>query len=119
MAAKIGIVSRCDLEIEGRCRSQPNKSKLPLYKPLLHFYSHLKQLYISNKVECFSYKGGCDVLGCTRIEASKEELTWATDKWLLIISNIMLFKTVIYTTKKLRNKSVLSLNKIYALLCAP
>ena len=25
----------------------------------------------------------------------KEELAWATDKWLQVISNIMLFKTVI------------------------
>ena len=83
------------LTIKVHCRSQPNESKLALYKPLFHFYSHLKQLYISNKMECFSYKGGCDVLGRTRIEASKEELTWATDKQLLIISYIMLFKTVI------------------------
>ena len=32
----------------------------------------------------------------------KEELTWATDKWLQVISNIMLFKTVI----PLRNKRI-------------
>ena len=32
------------------------KSKLALYKLLL---SLLKQLYISNKTECFSHKGGC------------------------------------------------------------
>ena len=25
----------------------------------------------------------------------KEELAWATDKWLRVITNIMLFKTVI------------------------
>ena len=30
----------------------------------------------------------------------KEELAWATDKWLWVISNAMLFKTVI----PLRNK---------------
>ena len=29
------------------------------------------------------------------IEACKEELTWAVDKWLQVIINIMLFKTVI------------------------
>ena len=32
------------------------------------FYSHLKQLYIGNKTECFSYKGGCGIYGCTHIE---------------------------------------------------
>ena len=51
MAAIVGIISRRDLRNEVRCRNQPSKSKLALYKPLLHFYSHLKQLYISNKME--------------------------------------------------------------------
>ena len=36
----------------------------------------------------------------------KEGLDWATDKQLLVISNRMLFKTVIYTTKELKNKAV-------------
>ena len=31
-----------------------------------HFNSYLKQVYISNKTECFNYKGGC---GVTCIEA--------------------------------------------------
>ena len=31
----------------------------------------------------------------TRIEVIKKELAWATDKQLQVISNIMLFKTVI------------------------
>ena len=51
-----------------------------------------------------------------------EELAWATDKQLQVISNIMLFKTVTYTTKKLKNKAVLGLNNIvcsatYVVLC--
>ena len=71
MAAIVGIVSRCGLRIEARRRNQPNKSKLALYKPLLHFYSHLKQLYMSNKTERFSYKGGCVVRGRTHIEVNK------------------------------------------------
>ena len=29
------------------------------------------------------------------IKALKEELAWAIDKWLRVIGNIMLFKTVI------------------------
>ena len=45
----LSIVSRHGLTIEALHRKQPNKSELALYKPLLHFYNHLKQLYISNK----------------------------------------------------------------------
>ena len=59
MVAIVSVVCR---------RNQPNKSKLALYKPLLDFYS---QLYMSNKTECFSYKGGCGMCGCTRIEVIK------------------------------------------------
>ena len=69
MATIVDIVSRRDLIIEVRHRNQPNKSKLALYKPLLHFYSHLKQLYISNKTEHFSYKDGYGVHGSTCSEA--------------------------------------------------
>ena len=43
----------------------------------------------------FSYKCGCGVRECTHIEEFKEELAWATDKWLQVVSNKMLFKTVI------------------------
>ena len=71
MAAIVGIVRRCGLRNEVGCRNQPNKSKLALYKPLFHFYSHLKQLYMSNKTEHFSYKGGCGMDGCTHFEAIK------------------------------------------------
>ena len=42
-------------------------------------------------MEHFSFKGGCGICGCTRIKAFKEELAWATDKWLQVSSNIMLF----------------------------
>ena len=44
MAAVVGIVSGRDVSIHTRCRNQPNKSKPALYKPLLHYNSHLKQL---------------------------------------------------------------------------
>ena len=37
-----------------------DKSKLVLYKPLLHCNNHFKQLQLSNKAECFSFEGGCD-----------------------------------------------------------
>ena len=71
MAAIVSITSRQGLRIEAHCRNQPNKNKVALYKPLLHFYSHLKQLYTSNKMEHFSYKGGCGIHDCTCIEKFK------------------------------------------------
>ena len=46
----------------------------------------------------------------------KEELAWAIDKRLRVVSNKMLFKTVI----PLKKKAVLNLKQIlYALLCDP
>ena len=72
MAAIVNIDSRHGLRIEAHHRNQPNKSRLGLYKPLLHFYSHLKQLYISNKTEHFNYKSGCGVHGRILIEAFKK-----------------------------------------------
>ena len=71
MAAIAGIISRRGLRNEACHRNQPNKSKLALYKALVHFYSHLKQLYMSNKTEHYSYKGGHHVHARTRIEAIK------------------------------------------------
>ena len=60
-------------------RNQPNKTKIVLYKLLLSLSSHLKQFYISNKTESFSYK---DILNVsihvwhTCIETLKEEQAW-------------------------------------------
>ena len=68
VAAVVGIVSRHGLSIDMCCENQPNKCKLQLFKPLIHFNSSLKWLYISSKMECFSYKGGW---GMTCIEAFK------------------------------------------------
>ena len=50
---------------------------------------------MNNKTEHFRYKGRYGMHGHTHIEVIKEELTWTIDKQLQIISNIMLFKTVI------------------------
>ena len=60
---------------------------------------------MSNKTEHFSYKGGCGVCERMRInwKRLKEELAWAIDERLHVISNKMLFKHS-YTTKKLKNK---------------
>ena len=45
MAAVVGIGSGRDVSVDTRRRSYPSKGKLALYKPLLHYNSHLKQLY--------------------------------------------------------------------------
>ena len=63
MAVIVGIVNRRGLAIEVHYRTQYNKSKLVLFKPWIHFNSHLNQLYIGNKTERFSYKGGCGICG--------------------------------------------------------
>ena len=42
-----------------------------LYKSLICLN---RQMYISNKMECFIYKGVCGVCGHIRIEEFKEEL---------------------------------------------
>ena len=44
---------------------------------------------------CFSNKGECGIRESMHIEAFKQELVWAIDKQLLVISNTMLFKTFI------------------------
>ena len=67
MAAIVSIISRHGLTTKVHCRNQPNKSKLAL----LHFNNHLKQLLISDKMEHFSYKGGCGIRGHTRITMFK------------------------------------------------
>ena len=50
MAAVVSIISKHDLTIEANHWNQPNKSKLVLCKPQIHFNSHLKQLYIITPV---------------------------------------------------------------------
>ena len=77
MAAIVDINSKCDHTIEVCGRNQPTKNKLGLYRPFFHFNSHLKLLYVSNKTECFSYKGES---GIRILRHLKEELALATDK---------------------------------------
>ena len=87
MAVIVGIISRCGLTIEAHLGSQSNKRKPALCKPFLHFTSHLKQLYISNKTKCFSNKGWCVIVGIQVLRCLKEELAWAADTWLQVISS--------------------------------
>ena len=49
-----------------------------LYKLLLHFNSYLKQLYIINKMEHFSCKGGCGLYEHVSRHL-KEKLTWVME----------------------------------------
>ena len=67
LATVVIIVSRNGLSIDMCHRNQDNKSKLVLYKPLFHYNSYLKQLYISNKIECFIIKLGVVYRGIVHI----------------------------------------------------
>ena len=62
VAAVVGIVIRHGLNIDPHHENKPNKQKLVLHKPSIHFKSSLKWLYINSKIESFSYKGECGVL---------------------------------------------------------
>ena len=58
-------------------------------------------------MEHFTIKVGLAFVNVRVSKRLKEELSWAIDKWLRVISNKILFKTVVYTTKKLKNKAIL------------
>ena len=100
MTAIVSIISRCGLTIEACHSNQPNKSKLTLCKPLLHCNRHLKQLYIIvTRWNASVIKVGVAYVGVHILRYLKEELVWATNKWLglFVIYNS-------YTTKELRIK---------------
>ena len=63
-----------------------------LYKALIHCNSREKQLYLSNKTVRFSIKVGVAYVSVCISKQIKEELAWAIDKWLQVISNKMLLK---------------------------
>ena len=102
MVAVVGIDIRHGLIIKVHHRNLPNKSKLVLCKPWIHINNHLKLLYISNKMECFNYKGPCGICRRIHIKTFQEELAWATDKRLPAISNIMLFNKTVVPLRKWR-----------------
>ena len=91
LAALISIVSKCSLRTEVCHKNQPYNTKLVLYTLILSLYNHFKQLYISNKTEHFSYKGGFGMC----LSRHLKELAWALDEWFQFINN---FKHVIATT---------------------
>ena len=55
-------------------------------------------------------------MGTQVLKYLKEELAWATVIQIQVIYNAMLFKTISYTTKELKNKAFLSL-KQYCMHC--
>ena len=73
-------------------------------------------------MEHFSYEGGRGGHGRTHIEPFKKELSLAADKWLWVISTIMLFKNS-YSTKEMKRTNEQRCFKLitilYALLCGP
>ena len=95
MATVVIVVNGRGLSIVTRRRNSPTKSKLALYKALIHCNSHQKQLYSSNKTERLSYKVGVAYVNVCLLRLLKEELAWAIDKRLRLIINKMLFKSVI------------------------
>ena len=65
-----------DVAIESKHVIETNLVRPSYHFALLHIYSHFKQLCISNKIEQFSFSGGC---GCRmHIKAFKEELAWGS-----------------------------------------
>ena len=86
MAAVIGIVNGHGLSIEARHRNKPNISKLVLYKPLNCFNTCLKQMYISNNMKCFSFKGGCGVCG-HMVSADNYGHPKTLDTWYISVTN--------------------------------
>ena len=73
------------LELKGIVETNLVRLSYHFTSHCFQFYSYLKQLYTSNKMECFSYRGDCGVCGRhMRIETFREELPWATDKQLWI-----------------------------------
>ena len=64
-------------------------------------------MYLSNEMEGFCYKGGVVFCRHSFIEMFKVELTWATSKRLWVISNVMLFKTVIPLRNYVKSKAFL------------
>ena len=96
MTAIVGIICRRGLRIELVIETNLIRvSYCCISHSPFFLLCHLKQLYISNKMEQFSYRGGCGICGFTCIEAFKRRVAWAIDKWFWVIGNIMLFQTVI------------------------
>ena len=90
MATEVDINSGHDVSIYTCCGNYPNKSKLVLYKLLLHCNYHLKQLQLSNKIERFGFEVGVVDVDVRVSSYLKEELALAVDKRLWAISTIML-----------------------------
>ena len=87
MEAVVGIISRCVLKIEGIVKTNLIRVSYCCISCSFHCNSYLKQLYIARQGTYVSYNTECSV---TCIKVFKEELAWAIEKWLWVISNITL-----------------------------
>ena len=56
MTLPVDITDGRGLSNEVHCELQPKKSKVTLYLPFISQYKAFNQLYITNKMECFSFK---------------------------------------------------------------
>ena len=98
MAAVVSNVSRHGFDIKVRHRNQPNKGKVGL---------HWSVTFTFNSCCAYVTKWSTLVIKVVVVwhvsRHLKEELAWTT---------IMLFKTIIYTSKELKNRAILSFQSI-------
>ena len=87
MAAVVGIVSGHDISIYTCHGNYLNKSKLALYKLLLQCNSHLKSCSEVTQRSTSVIKVGVVDVDVRVSSHLKEELTWAIDKQLQVISS--------------------------------
>ena len=73
--AVVVIGSGCSIRVEVHRRINLVRLSFCFTSHFFQFYHCLTHFYISNKMECFCYRGGCGVCGfSTCIKALKEEL---------------------------------------------
>ena len=89
--------------------NQPNKAKVTSYRPLISLKVWFYWLYTSNKMERFSYEGGCDI--CIQ-KYLTEVLAWAIVKHFRFSNDAVLLETV-NATKLPKNKAVSNNNIVY------
>ena len=82
------VAIRAVCNFEAYYKNQPWKTKLSLYKPLSYF-KIIVYMKVSRKMEALVVEVGVACVCIIHVSRLlKEELTWATNKQLWIISNI-------------------------------
>ena len=107
MAAVVDIDNGHGLSIYRRHGNYPDKSKLALYKPLLHCSNHFKPRQSASVL-----KVGMVDIDVHILSHLKEELAWTVDKWLQIICYVFKnSKSTKELKKELNNTVVLNLKQ--------